>query len=122
MHKAFLCSRKSKIVLNRGIWAGYGNSFLVVIFTKFHEERAKSVDFLLLVNFWPSSFFLHASSCDRLTLKNVLVSRQLDTDQPPNGACLKRVFFLFFLFCKILQFSPSYTFIPFREAYLRQVF
>ena len=29
----------------------------VVIFTKFHEDRAKTVDFLLLVNFWPSPVF-----------------------------------------------------------------
>ena len=33
----------------------------VVIFTKFHEDRAKTVDFLLLVNFWPSPVFLPQS-------------------------------------------------------------
>ena len=29
--------------------------------TKFHEDRAKTVDFLLLVNFWPSPVFLPQS-------------------------------------------------------------
>ena len=33
----------------------------MIIFTKFHEDRTKIVDFSLMANFWPVSFFLPRS-------------------------------------------------------------
>ena len=47
----------------------------VVIFTKFHEDRAKTVDFLLLVNFWPSPVFLPQSlSIHRVDIHTIATS------------------------------------------------